>query len=721
MDVRLPDGTVISNVPDDITRAALTERLSRNGYDVSKLGGTTPAEPQAAESAGKAINSIPRQLGLTARYALEGPANATQLITEPVRNLITDPLTRLLGGKGGRPLGEVASSAADWLGLPKPETPNERVVGDAARLVAGSGATMGAGSLASALPGIAGRVGASVAAAPVQQLSGAAGAGLASGASREAGGGDLMQTAAGVAGGLAGALVPGVASAAGGVARRVLTPKMTDADLDVQISRLLTSGGDENAFADLSGNARRVLRNELRSALQAGKELDPAAVRRLADFRATGLTPTRGMVTLDPVQITREQNLAKVAANSSDSQLHGLPRLQNQNNTAMIRNMNDLGAGRADAFSTGERAIGSIRAQDDALAQNVNNLYGQARNMAGGDIPIERAPVINGVYDALARENKMAFLPDNIGKMLNDISAGTVTANGRQIDVPFNADTVDTLKTMIATAQRGTQDGNIKAALRIARQAIDSTPINPLKGEFGGGQVMPAAMGSRVAAQDAAPAEYMSALNDARAASASRFGWQESSRPVEAALSGAEPDKFFQRHVIAGSVQDAQNFMRYAGPEATRESVLGFIRDKALNGAADEVGKFSQSGFNKALRELGNRKLETIFEPEQLAQLRALGRASSYAQAQPVGSAVNNSNSGALLIGRGIDLLHKVPVIGPNVAPALQNIDVAVRQRAAQKVLPSLLAQQPGTAVSHGLLAPALAMTGGLLSSPVVP
>ena len=41
MDVRLPDGTIIKGVPDDMSKADLTAKLKANGYDVSKL--ETPA------------------------------------------------------------------------------------------------------------------------------------------------------------------------------------------------------------------------------------------------------------------------------------------------------------------------------------------------------------------------------------------------------------------------------------------------------------------------------------------------------------------------------------------------------------------------------------------------------------------------------------------------------------------------------------------------------
>ena len=37
MDVRLPDGTVVRNVPDNMSQADLTAKLIANGYDANKL------------------------------------------------------------------------------------------------------------------------------------------------------------------------------------------------------------------------------------------------------------------------------------------------------------------------------------------------------------------------------------------------------------------------------------------------------------------------------------------------------------------------------------------------------------------------------------------------------------------------------------------------------------------------------------------------------------
>jgi hypothetical protein len=53
MDVRLPDGTLIKGVPDDMSKADLTAKLKSNGYDVSKL------EAAPAPTRGAAMSEIP--------------------------------------------------------------------------------------------------------------------------------------------------------------------------------------------------------------------------------------------------------------------------------------------------------------------------------------------------------------------------------------------------------------------------------------------------------------------------------------------------------------------------------------------------------------------------------------------------------------------------------------------------------------------------------------
>ncbi|WP_313250158.1 hypothetical protein [Stenotrophomonas acidaminiphila] len=161
-------------------------------------------------------------------------------ITDPLRRLGHKPkLEDLLTGKDSfvptASYRDTGAWLADKLGLPKPQSSGERVAGDIGEALTGTGLTLGLGGLlnagrsgASMLAGRAAatnpaqaaagsavsRVGANaptaaqraadfLTAQPVlQTVSSAAGAG-ASGATREAGGGELAQAFAGVAGGLA--------------------------------------------------------------------------------------------------------------------------------------------------------------------------------------------------------------------------------------------------------------------------------------------------------------------------------------------------------------------------------------------------------------------------------------------------------------------------------------------------------------------------------------
>lgn len=704
MDVRLPDGTIIQNVPDGTTKADLVAKLQGNGIAVPSewLQAAPAAQPvkEAGQSINRGISDIPRQIGLTARYALEGPAQAAQIFTEPVAGLM-----RAAGIKT-KPLGEIASGFADTVGLPKPETSQERVVGDATRLLAGTGGMLGASRAAAQLPGMVGSVGAGMAANPTAQMTGAVGAGTMGGLSREGGGNEMQQAGAALIGGVAGGLVPGAANAAVNAGKRLFN-QLTPQQMDVQISNVLQRAGMD--YSQVPERARQSLRTQMQDALRAGQELDPAAVRRLAEFQTIGATPTRGMVTQDPVRITQEMNLAKMGANSLDGGLQGLARVQNQNNARLIDVMNESGANRGDPFRAGQQTIGAIQGRDADMASRVTGLYQQARDTSGRSAQLDGAAFTRAANQALDEGLLGGALPPDVANHMNRIARG---------EVPFDVNYAEQLKTRIAALQRATSDGSARMALGTVRRALDETPLMSAPTVNPGN--LPSIPGTVPPSPMQLGQESINAFNQARDAARQRFGWQESARPIEAALNGAQPDKFVENFVIRGSVADASAVARNAPTEEVKNAILAHLKEKSLGGAADEVGKFSQSAYNKALNQIGDRKLALFFTPEEVNQLRTVGRVASYMQNQPVGSAVNNSNSGALLLGKGLDVLNSIPVIGPLAGPALQNINITMQQRAAQNVAPGLLAIQPRQPLASGLLNPALGFSGGLLAAPPV-
>jgi hypothetical protein len=119
-------------------------------------------------------------------------------------------------------------------------------------------------------------------------------------------------------------------------------------------------------------------------------------------------------VTLDPVQITQEKNLAKLGANSTDPQLQVLPRIQNQNNPKFIPERARRQHANADPLIAGRTAIDSIRASDEAALATERSLYGKARDSSGRALDLDREGFVFDAYNHLGESNKSAFLPENI-------------------------------------------------------------------------------------------------------------------------------------------------------------------------------------------------------------------------------------------------------------------------------------------------------------------
>lgn len=664
--------------------------------------------PAAAVKSGNMLNDIGRQLGMTARYGMEGLANTAQIMTEPIR-YATDRLSGNVGKT--KPLGALATDAADWMGLPSPQGANERVVGDAARLLAGAGGAIGVGTLAAKAPGIIGSMGDMLSQAPVSQLASAAGSGLAGGASREAGGTAGQQVLASVVGGLGGFGAVSAADALATKATQLKNALMSPAQFDGKISGILQRAGVD--YSQVPEKIRQSMRSELASALKANQELDPASVARLLDFKANNLTPTRGMVSLDPVQITREQNLAKIAANSSDGQLQGLPRIQNQNNAQLITNMNEAGANNGNVDAAGNLVTSSVIGRRDGLRSAEQAAWNTAKGSPGYTQPIS-SKVISDINDALGSEGMMPFMSPAISKYMEAFQTGQ----------PFTPQAYRNLQSMLA--REVSKGGNEGAAAGLARRILEQSDLQPAGLASNGSAVVTPGMAGAMRSADNNATDAIAAVNSARQATRQAYTYEDSSPLVRSVLSDgatSDPQRIAQRFVIGGTLREARDMAQQVGPEGIgtiKNALVNHLKNKALNGASDEVGKFSQSTFNKELKALAESgKLDLFFSKPEIDQLQSMGRAASYMQAQPVGSAVNNSNSGALMLGKSLDWVNamakKIPGGQTFVADPLRNIEISLNQRQAQNVLPGLLTAQPKRPLIESFMSPSIAI-GGLLS-----
>lgn len=648
--------------------------------EIRRMRGEQRPQPTAAESVGAALREIPRQVGLTARYGMEAVGGLADIGAEPLRQIVVNPALRAVGlPEASSTVQGMASDLATKIGLPQPRDANERVVGDAARTVASAGAMGGAaGSLARTVgaPAVeAAQTGgsavtnwarnaaqaaksapAAMAANPGTQAVGAAVAGGAGGAVREAGGGPLEQFAAALAAGVAGGATTSAANNLAGSAyqrlRSLLTPRtetIRAADQQIELA-LQRSGLDWSRVPD---QIKAGLRDEVADALATGQPLNADALRRLVAFRQTGTTPTVGMLTQDPGQITREMNLAKTGANSMDPNLQRLPALQNSNTAQLLRQLDRAGAENApNAQGAARTAIGSLEGAVAREQAKIDRLYTAARDTSGRSLPLEGSTFTRRANELLDEANVGSFLPPDIAKKMNAIAKG---------EYPLTVDVAEQLKTSIGRLQRGSSDGNARYALGLVRQALDEAPLqNPNLNP----RNLPAVPGTVPPSPTIAGQESIDAFNAARRANRAWMQRLEGNPALRAVAEGVEPDQFVQRFLVgkgatAADVRAMAGELEPRASEALRQYIVRHLRDAATN-STDDITKFSNDAYRRALRDIGDEKLSVFFDRDQVAQLKAIGDAGKYMQAQPAGSAVNNSNSGALVLGRGLEVLERL-------------------------------------------------------------
>ena len=596
-------------------------------------------------------DELGRQAGLTARHVIEGGLGTVGLVSDP----IAAGMNALLG-TDAHTAAQTGKELSDWIGLPSPENATERVVGDMSKTLVGTGGLVkGAASVASKVASpVAHAIASNVAANPGLQASSAIGSAGAGGSVRESGGGDVAQFLAALTGGV---VTPGaVALADKGInaARSMLSNPATQ-----KIDNALAQAGV--TLDKLPSSVQQAIRGDVAEAFKTGKEISPDALRRLADYRAVGATPTRSNLTLNPVDITRERNLAKIGANSSDPAAQQLAINQNNNNAVLIHGLNDLGANTADdAFTAGQKVIGALDERNRGVKSVIDGLYANARATDGRSASLDPHAFTNRANDLLDEALLGGKLPADVRVLMNRAAKG---------EMPLTVDVAEQLKTRIGDLQRASSDKAERMALGLVRKALDDTPL--IQGQEIG--------------QDA-----IKAFGTARATNAKWMRIVDKTPALQAVRDGIEPDKFVQQFITGNNANASDlNMLKRAvkaSPEAmdaVRSQILAHLKGKALNGASDEVGNFSPATFNKALKDIGKTKLSIFFDDADIQKLAAIGRVASYEKFQPTGSAVNNSNTAAASFSALVDKLlnnsvvRKIPFGAAFVANPAQDVATA--------------------------------------------
>jgi len=595
----------------------------------------------------------------------------------------------------------IGKELSNMAGLPNPETPTERVVGEASKFLASVASP--AKALQYAMP--TSTTGQATKKLLTESIGKQGVAATSSGAAmqgvEEMGGGTGAQLAVGL---------PAALVAPKAFEKTVVKPasnlykKFTAAKQSVNqnqatnnvLEEVLTNNNVK--LSDLSEGVVTQIKRDIDEALKVNPNISSEALRRLVDYRVTGATPKQGTITLDPAKITKEKNTAKLGANSDDPNAQRLAQIENENNQILLKNLDEMGANQSLEPQTMGRVLFQ-QLDDFNSSQNkvISDLYNKVRDTNGLAAKYNDKQFIKGVDESFSGNEKeyLDFLPSVFKNKLDRIRTGEIV-----LDVSQAA----TLKTQLATAMRSEADGNVRQALRMLRNELENAKLLPNQ-KLG--------------------REALKAEKEAR-----RYTYQykkliESTPALKAIQKGnVNTDTFFDKYIVRSTADDLEKTLAVLDPtfkQVIKQNVIAYLKSKATGGRPNELANLSGTVFQKALRDMGSRKLNAIFTKDEIAKLKSIGNVASYEQVIPRGAAVNTSNTTAALaslaerLGQSA-LINKIPLGSAVIGEPARNIALGKNALQSLNVSPAMQGVTPNRVRTRDLLSPYTSSAYGLLN-----
>ena len=447
----------------------------------------------------------------------------------------------------------------------------------------------------------------------------------------------LKSMGAGALGGAIGAGVgqkvgEGVVKVANKIPTRATTQKIS-ATIDDQIEIALKQSNVK--IGDLSDDVVAGLRKEVGAALKSGKAVNKEAVARKIVFDRLGIKPTRAQLTGDPVLWQKQAELAKI-------QGAGDPLRQ-----TLINNENQVIGALDDVIAkTGGKATdqyGAIKgAADSLLDQNAQNkafigaAYDNARLAQGNNTVLDGESFAKEATDLLEQNYATLSLPAGIKKIIKDIEK-----KPQEFTLNKAEELIKVLNREYKASLQNGQPTSSSYAIGVVRDALNSRQATVLQGLTGN--------------------ESAQAYQFARQAHKANAELTKRMPLLQDALKGVEPDKLFQKHILGGNAAqlgETIEVLKNTNPQAVadiKQQTLLWISNKSVN----QNGGFSPAGMKKALDSLGDRRLLTMFDANELSHIKDIAKAGDYLVAQPNHAYVNNSNTSAALMNFFGGLINK--------------------------------------------------------------
>ncbi|MFW3962193.1 glycoside hydrolase family 104 protein [Acinetobacter radioresistens] len=491
-----------------------------------------------------------------------------------------------------------------------------------------------------------------------------------------------------VAGAASGAIGAGIGQKAGeGITKLAQKAKSFDPRIQTQILASIDDKLDDALksqgmrLGDLSDEVANGLRQDAQKALRSGKNLNPEAVTRKAVLDRLGIKGTQAQITGDAKLWQKEAELAKISG--AGDQL----REKFISDNSQIANLLDeailkTGGRVTDQYGAVKNATDALLDQQSQNRAYIGAAYNAARNAPGNDVVINGAGLANDVFTKLDDAALMSSLPPDVAKKVTQIGQ-----NPELFTLKKSEELIKILNDHYKSSLQMGQPTSATRALGIVRESIVDRQREAMSGLLNSGN-------------DAAQAYQF-------ARQAHQFNAQQIEKMplIQDALKGVEPDKLFSKHILNGNVNELDqtvSTLRNINPQAVadiKQQVLQFISNKAVN----QNGQFSPAGMKRALDSIGDRRLSTMFSPDELRHIKEIGRAGHYLVTQPPHSYVNNSNTSAALMNFLGGVINK-PGVRMLLAPVKDVVDSRAVDKAMRPSLAGNAAQQPVTQAEQSIV-----------------
>ena len=374
--------------------------------------------------------------------------------------------------------------------------------------------------------------------------------------------------------------------------------------------------------------ARAALRGPVaayRGAAGASTRPAPGSTSLKADYDALGIRPTSAQVTRDAGQFAQEMNYGQLPGVGGP-----IRAVREAQPEILASRLDDVVPGaRQTATSTGRQvqdALGSRPRGSGAfgeMSRRGNELFEAARNAPGIDDVLD-AQVFGESVESVLDEFEGA-IPESVVRRISRHTQG---------ESPRPMTVADAFRLRKHVNSLNPRDGT-PATVGLGR--ITSQLDQFLENSQAGGEAL----------------ELFRQANTAWGRRGAAFGTKPMMQSVDDKLA---PDDFVQRAIMSGKVDDIRQLratlVRQGGAEgqeawdALRVQTVEHLRDRAVT----RSGEFSPAGYGRALDQLGDDRLAVLFNAEEIAALRQIGRAAEGLFSTPVSGGIpvgNRSGSAA--------------------------------------------------------------------------